>query len=120
MPLEIRYFTLNGNHDYILIIVVDSLPFLSSFICAKCSETIDCESNLLLLSNGKPVCENCSYSCNVCKQVIKDEAIITGKKKEKKRKFYLNSVVTHTLYQAMKLIIQSAFGVYHARKRLRI
>lgn len=50
----------------------------NSFICTKCSQAVDCESNLLLLSNGKPVCENCSYSCNVCKLVIKDEAIMTG------------------------------------------
>lgn len=90
MPLEIHCFTLNGNHDYILTIVVGCLPFLSSFICAKCSETIDCESNLLLLSNGKPVCENCSYSCNVCKQAIKDEAIMTGKKLGNLPKFSCN------------------------------
>lgn len=51
-----------------------------SFICAKCAEPVDCESNLLLLTNGRPVCESCSYCCNACKQVIRDEAIMTGKK----------------------------------------
>lgn len=50
-----------------------------SFICAKCAEPVDCESNLLLLTNGRPVCESCSYCCNACKQVIRDEAIMTGK-----------------------------------------
>ncbi|KAI8098176.1 uncharacterized protein B0P05DRAFT_520801 [Gilbertella persicaria] len=56
----------------------DSLFHLKCFICAKCSEPVDCESNLLLLTNGKPVCENCSYCCNACKLVIHDEAIMTG------------------------------------------
>lgn len=50
----------------------------NSFICAKCAEPVDCESNLLLLTNGRPVCESCSYCCNACKQVIRDEAIMTG------------------------------------------
>lgn len=60
-------------------------------MCAKCSEPVDCESNLLLLTNGRPVCESCSYCCNACKQVIRDEAIMTGKykhsivKKDKKK-----------------------------------
>ncbi|KAI8877893.1 RhoGAP-domain-containing protein [Backusella circina FSU 941] len=56
----------------------DSLFHLKCFICAKCSEQVDCESNLLLLTNGRPVCESCSYCCNACKQVIRDEAIMTG------------------------------------------
>ncbi|CAO0801319.1 unnamed protein product [Mucor circinelloides] len=56
----------------------DSLFHLKCFICAKCSDPVDCESNLLLLTNGRPVCESCSYCCNACKQVIRDEAIMTG------------------------------------------
>ncbi|KAI7871977.1 uncharacterized protein EV154DRAFT_110431 [Mucor mucedo] len=56
----------------------DSLFHLKCFICAKCAEPVDCESNLLLLTNGRPVCESCSYCCNACKQVIRDEAIMTG------------------------------------------
>ena len=36
------------------------------------------DTNLLLLSDGSPICANCSYSCNVCKQPILDEAIMTG------------------------------------------
>ena len=51
-------------------------------MCAKCSEPVDCESNLLLLTNGRPVCESCSYCCNACKQIIRDEAIMTGKNKQ--------------------------------------
>ncbi|KAG2237536.1 hypothetical protein BDF21DRAFT_386678 [Thamnidium elegans] len=56
----------------------ESLFHLKCFMCAKCSEPVDCESNLLLLTNGRPVCESCSYCCNACKQVIRDEAIMTG------------------------------------------
>ena len=36
------------------------------------------DTNLLLLSDGSPVCANCSYCCNVCGQPILDEAIMTG------------------------------------------
>ncbi|KAJ3518786.1 hypothetical protein NMY22_g13507 [Coprinellus aureogranulatus] len=36
------------------------------------------DTNLLLLSDGSPICANCSYSCNVCKQPILDEAIMAG------------------------------------------
>ncbi|KAI8879732.1 RhoGAP-domain-containing protein [Backusella circina FSU 941] len=56
----------------------DSLFHLKCFVCAKCGDPVDCDSNLLLLTNGRPVCENCSYCCNACKQVIRDEAIMTG------------------------------------------
>ncbi|KAI9497459.1 hypothetical protein BDB00DRAFT_868497 [Zychaea mexicana] len=56
----------------------DALFHLDCFTCAKCRRSADCESNLLLLSDGRPVCESCSYNCYVCKQVIRDEAIMTG------------------------------------------
>lgn len=36
------------------------------------------DTNLLLLSDGSPVCANCSYCCNVCGLPILDEAIMTG------------------------------------------
>ncbi|RPD57622.1 RhoGAP-domain-containing protein [Lentinus tigrinus ALCF2SS1-7] len=48
------------------------------FRCAKCGNQVTADTNLLLLSDGSPICANCSYSCNVCKQPILDEAIMTG------------------------------------------
>ncbi|KAI8578378.1 hypothetical protein K450DRAFT_247604 [Umbelopsis ramanniana AG] len=48
------------------------------FRCAKCHAQVECDSNLLLLFDGSPVCENCSYNCHVCHQTIRDEAIMTG------------------------------------------
>ncbi|THH33248.1 hypothetical protein EUX98_g894 [Antrodiella citrinella] len=48
------------------------------FKCAKCNNKVTADTNLLLLSDGSPVCANCSYSCNVCGQPILDEAIMTG------------------------------------------
>ncbi|KAF9263438.1 RhoGAP-domain-containing protein [Marasmius fiardii PR-910] len=48
------------------------------FRCAKCSNKVTADTNLLLLSDGSPICANCSYSCNVCKLPILDEAIMTG------------------------------------------
>ncbi|EKM54604.1 uncharacterized protein PHACADRAFT_258574 [Phanerochaete carnosa HHB-10118-sp] len=51
---------------------------IDCFRCAKCHEQVTADTNLLLLSDGSPVCANCSYCCNVCGQPILDEAIMTG------------------------------------------
>ncbi|OZJ06079.1 hypothetical protein BZG36_01112 [Bifiguratus adelaidae] len=56
----------------------DGIWHVECFKCNKCGEQVECDSNLLLLSDGSPVCENCSYSCHICKQPIRDEAIMTG------------------------------------------
>ncbi|KAL4249530.1 hypothetical protein ABKN59_007206 [Abortiporus biennis] len=48
------------------------------FKCAKCNNQVTADTNLLLLSDGSPVCANCSYCCNVCGEPILDEAIMTG------------------------------------------
>ncbi|EAU91294.2 signal transducer [Coprinopsis cinerea okayama7 len=48
------------------------------FKCAKCHNQVTADTNLLLLSDGSPICANCSYSCNVCRQPILDEAIMAG------------------------------------------
>ncbi|KAF1798645.1 hypothetical protein FB192DRAFT_1392542 [Mucor lusitanicus] len=58
----------------------DSLFHVKCFICAKCSECVDTKTNLLLLDDGRPVCDNCSYTCVACSQIIRDEAIMTGEK----------------------------------------
>ncbi|CAO0794952.1 unnamed protein product [Mucor circinelloides] len=58
----------------------DSLFHVKCFICAKCGECVDNKTNLLLLDDGRPVCDNCSYTCVACSQVIRDEAIMTGEK----------------------------------------
>ncbi|GAA5906334.1 hypothetical protein JCM5296_003173 [Sporobolomyces johnsonii] len=46
--------------------------------CAKCHNLVEHDTNLLLLSDGSPVCENCSYICSVCQKPIHNEAIVTG------------------------------------------
>jgi Rho-type GTPase-activating protein 1/2 len=51
---------------------------IDCFKCAKCRDRVTADTNLLLLSDGQPVCSNCSYSCSVCQQPILDEAIMTG------------------------------------------
>ncbi|KAF9501988.1 RhoGAP-domain-containing protein [Pleurotus eryngii] len=48
------------------------------FKCAKCGNQVTADTNILLLSDGSPVCANCSYSCSVCHEPILDEAIMTG------------------------------------------
>ena len=48
------------------------------FKCAKCGNQVTADTNLLLLSDGSPICANCSYSCSVCRLPILDEAIMTG------------------------------------------
>ncbi|KAG9009355.1 hypothetical protein FRB94_012172 [Tulasnella sp. JGI-2019a] len=56
----------------------ESLWHVKCFRCAKCHERVTADTNLLLLSDGSPVCGSCSYNCNVCKLPILDEAIMTG------------------------------------------
>ncbi|CAO3638105.1 unnamed protein product [Cunninghamella echinulata] len=56
----------------------EALFHLNCFVCTKCSKPVDCNANLLLLTNGRPVCEDCSYVCTLCKNIIHDEAIMTG------------------------------------------
>jgi LIM domain len=51
---------------------------IDCFKCAKCHDRVTADTNLLLLSDGQPVCSNCSYSCSLCHQPILDEAIMTG------------------------------------------
>lgn len=51
---------------------------IDCFKCAKCHDRVTADTNLLLLSDGQPVCSNCSYSCSVCHEPILDEAIMTG------------------------------------------
>ncbi|KIK92936.1 hypothetical protein PAXRUDRAFT_829500 [Paxillus rubicundulus Ve08.2h10] len=48
------------------------------FKCAKCNNKVTADTNLLLLSDGSPICADCSYNCNICQQPILDEAIMTG------------------------------------------
>lgn len=38
-----------------------SLWHVDCFRCAKCKEKVSADTNLLLLSDGSPVCGNCSY-----------------------------------------------------------
>lgn len=38
---------------------------------------LQADTNLLLLSDGSPVCANC-YNCKVCRKPILDEAVMTG------------------------------------------
>ncbi|KAI8063501.1 hypothetical protein BC940DRAFT_307363 [Gongronella butleri] len=56
----------------------DSLFHLKCFVCTKCQQPVDCDANLLLLTDGRPVCENCSYICKACNKIIQDEAVMTG------------------------------------------
>ncbi|KAI8355635.1 hypothetical protein EDC96DRAFT_264281 [Choanephora cucurbitarum] len=56
----------------------DGIWHFECFRCAKCQKLVECYSNLLLLRDGSPICEDCSYSCSACHKTIKDEAIMTG------------------------------------------
>lgn len=55
-----------------------SLFHVNCFKCAKCHNQVTADTNLLLLSDGSPICANCSYNCSLCHQPILDEAIMTG------------------------------------------
>ncbi|MBW0466835.1 hypothetical protein O181_006550 [Austropuccinia psidii MF-1] len=69
----------NGSaNDSLVVSFGNSLWHVDCFRCAKCRNLVEHDTNLLLLSDGSPVCENCSYICSVCKQPISNEAIVTG------------------------------------------
>ena len=68
------------RNSYSLILPFHRQSFfhVDCFKCAKCGDKVTADTNLLLLSDGSPICANCSYCCNVCKLPILDEAIMTG------------------------------------------
>ncbi|KZT10745.1 RhoGAP-domain-containing protein [Laetiporus sulphureus 93-53] len=66
------------NGGMVVVAFGQSFFHVDCFKCAKCGNQVTADTNLLLLSDGSPICANCSYCCNVCKQPILDEAIMTG------------------------------------------
>ncbi|KDN50825.1 RhoGAP-domain-containing protein [Tilletiaria anomala UBC 951] len=49
------------------------------FKCANCGNTVTTgRDDILILSDGHPVCAACSYSCQICGLSIVEEAIMTG------------------------------------------
>ncbi|KIO28065.1 hypothetical protein M407DRAFT_72301 [Tulasnella calospora MUT 4182] len=70
--------TIESESGGVVVSFGDALWHVKCFRCAKCHERVTADTNLLLLSDGSPVCGSCSYNCNVCKLPILDEAIMTG------------------------------------------
>ncbi|KAJ1978142.1 Rho-type gtpase-activating protein [Dimargaris xerosporica] len=56
----------------------DGIWHIDCFRCSKCKNLIEGDANLLLLADGSPLCQNCSYTCSICQRSILDEAIVTG------------------------------------------
>jgi hypothetical protein len=50
---------------------------IDCFRCNTCGTIQDSDSNLLLLSNGDLMCNNCTYSCSACGNKIEGLAILT-------------------------------------------
>jgi len=73
-------FTSSCRHARSLRVMAHSQSFfhVDCFKCAKCGNQVTADTNLLLLSDGSPICADCSYSCNICQLPILDEAIMTG------------------------------------------
>ncbi|BEI86941.1 hypothetical protein CcaverHIS002_0702870 [Cutaneotrichosporon cavernicola] len=70
--------TIDQENGGVVVAFGASLWHVDCFKCAKCLEKVSADTNLLLLSDGSPVCGKCSYQCFVCKQAITEEAIMTG------------------------------------------
>lgn len=52
---------------------------IDCFRCAKCRERVSTDrDDILLLSDGHPICGQCNYSCQICGLPILEEAIMTG------------------------------------------
>ncbi|TYJ58817.1 hypothetical protein B9479_000249 [Cryptococcus floricola] len=69
---------IDPTHMGVVVAFGTTLWHVDCFRCAKCKEKVSADTNLLLLSDGSPVCGNCSYQCFVCKEAITEEAIMTG------------------------------------------
>lgn len=67
-----------NKKDDLVVAFGQSFFHLDCFCCAKCANKVTKNTNLLLLSDGSPICANCSYSCGICKLPILDEAIVSG------------------------------------------
>lgn len=93
--------------------------------CAKCHVECEHNTNLLLLSDGSPVCENCAYICSVCQTPIHNEAIVTGALAVLTRLHGRPSVLTVViyrclaLYQGMNRTTPTASGVARVKTRSR-
>ncbi|KAG9103589.1 hypothetical protein FRC06_009723 [Ceratobasidium sp. 370] len=70
--------TLESASGGVVVAFGNALWHVECFRCAKCRTTVSADTNLLLLADGSPVCQSCSYSCHVCNNPILDEAIMTG------------------------------------------
>ncbi|KAG8707434.1 hypothetical protein FRC09_001829, partial [Ceratobasidium sp. 395] len=70
--------TLESASGGVVVAFGNALWHVECFRCAKCRSTVSADTNLLLLADGSPVCQACSYSCHVCRNPILDEAIMTG------------------------------------------
>lgn len=64
-----------GGHAYEL---GDDRWHIQCFTCSKCSKSLGCNSNFLVLGNGSLICLECSYNCKQCGKKIDDLAILTG------------------------------------------
>ncbi|KAI9807448.1 MAG: Rho-type gtpase-activating protein [Piccolia ochrophora] len=64
---EGKAFELAGNRWHI-----------DCFRCNTCQTLLDSDANLLLLSDGSLICNNCTYSCSACGNKIEDRAILAG------------------------------------------
>ncbi|KAF8756890.1 Protein kinase C conserved region 1 (C1) domains (Cysteine-rich domains) [Rhizoctonia solani] len=69
--------TLESASGGVVVAFGNALWHVECFRCAKC-QNMSADTNLLLLADGSPVCQACSYSCHVCHNPILDEAIMTG------------------------------------------
>lgn len=99
----------------------DGIWHFECFRCSKCNELVECYSNLLLLRDGSPICEQCSYNCHLCHKTIKDEAIMTGEEAYHAECF--RCVQCHTKIDDL-VFTQTSKGIFctqchEARKQLR-
>ncbi|KLO12258.1 hypothetical protein SCHPADRAFT_875677 [Schizopora paradoxa] len=69
--------SVNSETGGVVVAFGNSLWHVDCFKCAKCGNLVNADTNLLLLSDGSPVCANC-YNCKICNLPILDEAVMTG------------------------------------------
>ncbi|KAH9977141.1 kinase-like domain-containing protein [Lactifluus volemus] len=59
------HLTVLDENGGVVVAFGQSFFHVGCFKCAKCRDMVTADTNLLLLSDGQPVCSTCSYSCSL-------------------------------------------------------
>lgn len=76
-PCQVCFIPMNSGGN--LVSFGSTFFHADCFQCSKCQKSLQTESSTVLIDEkGGPLCIDCGYRCDICKNSILDEAIATG------------------------------------------